>query len=80
MLGQASRKSEVFWVQEEPLNMGAWPFLRLQHGDALAGRAWTAVGRPASASPAAGSPSQHRKEHRAILEAALAPVPVAPVR
>ncbi|MEB3236907.1 MAG: 2-oxoglutarate dehydrogenase E1 component [Candidatus Sericytochromatia bacterium] len=80
LFAEASRQAEVLWVQEEPLNMGAWPWLRLAFGDALAGRSWRPVARPASASPAAGSPSQHKKEHRAILDEALAPLPVAPVR
>jgi 2-oxoglutarate dehydrogenase E1 component len=76
----APRQAEVFWVQEEPANMGAWPWLRLTYGDVVAGRSWRPVARPASASPAAGSPSQHKKEHRAILDEALAPLLVAPVR
>lgn len=80
LLADAPRQAEVFWVQEEPVNMGAWPWLRLTYGDVIAGRPWRPVARPASASPAAGSPSQHKKEHRAILDEALAPLPVAPVR
>lgn len=63
----------VFWVQDEPENMGAWPFLRLQFGEALLGRfPFHGIYRPASSSPATGSHSSHKKEQEKLIEAAFA--------
>jgi 2-oxoglutarate dehydrogenase E1 component len=63
---------EVFWVQEEPWNMGAWPFLSsrlprvLQEGQTL-----SYVGRKEAASPAAGVYKQHEAEQADLVERAL---------
>ena len=63
----------VVWVQEEPKNMGAWAFLRLQYDEGLLDhRSLTCVSRPASASPATGSASAHRMEQERLLEEAFA--------
>jgi len=63
----------VYWVQEEPENMGAWRFLKIQFGDVLLGRfPFHGVFRPASASPATGSHSSHKKEQEELIAAALA--------
>ena len=58
--------NDVVWVQEEPQNMGAWPFLheRLPEGTRYAGR-------PKSASPATGSHHRHEDQQKAILDVAL---------
>src|SRR6185503_1011778 len=52
------RSAELVWAQEEPSNMGAWRFVRERFLDdgvpGAAGRAMRYVGRPPSASPAAG--------------------------
>ncbi len=61
----------VVWVQEEPENMGAWRFLKLMFGDKIMGRPLRGVYRPASASPATGSASSHKKEQERVLEAAF---------
>lgn len=62
---------EVFWVQEEPRNMGAWTFvqprLRNMVGDRLKVRY---VGRPDRASPAEGSADRHTAEQARIVAAA----------
>lgn len=62
----------VFWVQEEPENMGAWYDFRVRFGDKILGR-WPFAGitRPASASPACGSPKAHRREQADLLARAL---------
>lgn len=62
----------VFWVQEEPENMGAWYDFRVRFGDKILGR-WQFAGitRPASASPACGSPKAHRREQADLLARAL---------
>src|SRR5207302_5237962 len=53
----------AYWVQEEPENMGAWRFLRVQLGERLFNRmALGGICRPASGSPATGSASSHRLE------------------
>jgi 2-oxoglutarate dehydrogenase E1 component len=69
------RSAELVWAQEEPQNMGAWRFIRerfLDEGVPGAGdRQPRYVGRPPSASPAAGSYKLHLQEQEAILEGAL---------
>ncbi len=70
-------KAELVWCQEEPKNMGGWTFvdpwleLTLEKLDIKAKRA-RYVGRPASASTAAGLMSRHLKELEAFLTEALA--------
>src|SRR5262249_9151029 len=46
--------AEIVWVQEEPLNMGAYPFMALNLPEHLGGRPLLRVTRRASASPAVG--------------------------
>jgi 2-oxoglutarate dehydrogenase E1 component len=63
----------VYWVQEEPENMGAWTFLRMRLGASLFDR-WPLEGgiyRKASASPATGSAAAHKKEQEELIERAL---------
>src|SRR5712691_10931271 len=64
--------TEVVWLQEEPRNMGAWPFLR-ERLEALLGQnqALRYVGRPISASPATGSHHRHEDQQKALIAAAL---------
>ncbi len=62
----------VFWVQEEPANMGAWTFVRERIASALRADCKLAyAGRRACASPATGSARIHRAEQTALLEAAF---------
>jgi 2-oxoglutarate dehydrogenase E1 component len=62
----------VLWVQEEPENMGAWRFLRAQFGGKLFDRLpFSGVARPASASPATGSHSNHKQEQEQIISQAF---------
>jgi 2-oxoglutarate dehydrogenase E1 component len=58
------------WVQEEPENMGAWPFLR-PHLAKLFGNEPEYVGRPAAAATAVGSHRRHGKEQARIIDAAF---------
>ena len=61
-----------FWVQEEPANMGAWPWLRLQFGDNLFERfPFAGIARSASATPATGSYRRHKQEQKEIIESAF---------
>jgi 2-oxoglutarate dehydrogenase E1 component len=67
--------TEVVWAQEEPRNMGAWRFLR-EHFQPLLDetrREIRYVGRPESASPAAGSGKRHQQEQAEIVNDALKP-------
>ena len=61
---------QAVWVQEEPANMGAWPFLRFELGKHL-GREPLYIGRPAAAAPATGSHRIHGEEQKKIIEAAF---------
>ncbi|HUN24438.1 MAG TPA: hypothetical protein PK299_15020, partial [Anaerolineales bacterium] len=61
----------VFWVQEEPQNMGAWEFLRetLQE---LAGKIpVTYVGRPNQSSPSEGGAAWHKRNQERIINSAF---------
>lgn len=59
---------EVVWLQEEPVNMGAWTFVR-DHLAAIAGDVPVRyVGRPRSASPAEGSSAWHQLHQKAIVD------------
>jgi len=64
-------EAPVVVVQEEPENMGARRFLRVQWGDTLFGRAVRYVSRPASASPATGSGAAHRLEQAELIRDAF---------
>ncbi|MEI2764862.1 MAG: multifunctional oxoglutarate decarboxylase/oxoglutarate dehydrogenase thiamine pyrophosphate-binding subunit/dihydrolipoyllysine-residue succinyltransferase subunit [Dermatophilaceae bacterium] len=67
--------AQVVWVQDEPRNQGAWPFMALNLPEALATlgetRAITVVSRRASASPATGSHKKHEAEQAALMAAAF---------
>jgi 2-oxoglutarate dehydrogenase E1 component len=64
--------SPVVWVQEEPENMGAWPYLRYRWGHKLLGKwALQGISRPPSASPATGSSSAHQLEQQELIHQAL---------
>jgi 2-oxoglutarate dehydrogenase E1 component len=71
------KNAEIIWVQEEPKNMGGWTFvdpwleLTLERLNIAAKRA-RYVGRPASASTAAGLMSRHLKELDSFLKEAFA--------
>jgi len=65
-------KTPVFWVQEEPANMGAWRYLLARFGSMLPGRMpFSGLCRPASASPAAGSAALHKVEQKQLIEEAF---------
>lgn len=72
VLRHYDKSTPVYWVQEEPENMGAWRFLRYQLGEKLFGR-WPFYGisRRESASPATGSGAAHKLEQHEIITAAL---------
>jgi 2-oxoglutarate dehydrogenase E1 component len=64
--------AKVYWVQEEHKNMGAWnwiaPHIRTAMNDSRgAGFFPQYIGRPAAASPATGSHSEHTAQFNAIM-------------
>jgi 2-oxoglutarate dehydrogenase E1 component len=64
---------EVYWVQEEPRNMGAGFFIRIRWEDFGLVDRWKmhVVSRPESASPSTGSKKAHYLEQEELLQAAL---------
>jgi 2-oxoglutarate dehydrogenase E1 component len=72
-LGSYSEGTPVMWVQDEPENMGGWRFLRIHFGERLFNHyPLSGVSRPASASPASGSPNAHKREQAKLLAEAFA--------
>ncbi|HET9951854.1 MAG TPA: 2-oxoglutarate dehydrogenase E1 component [Candidatus Eisenbacteria bacterium] len=62
----------VTWVQEEPENMGAWPYLRARFGATLLGRhPFFVASRPESPTPASGAHSSHKMEQERLLASAF---------
>ncbi len=68
--------AELVWVQDEPFNQGAWPFVALNAPQLLAAAGETrplrVVSRRSSASPATGSHKRHEVEEHDLLSAAFA--------
>ena len=56
--------------EEEPANMGAWPYMALRLPDVL-GRPVRLVSLPPSSAPAAGLARAHAADHARLVEAAL---------
>ena len=71
-LADVPAKVPVFWVQEEPENMGAWAFIKFHFGNRLFDT-WSldAVTRPESASPSTGSKKTHKIEQDELIQEAL---------
>jgi 2-oxoglutarate decarboxylase len=63
--------TEVVWAQEEPANMGPWPFARERLAEVAGGLPVTLVARAPSPSPATGSHALHELEQADILARAL---------
>ena len=64
--------AELVWAQEEPENMGAWPFICLELAKQLTpGRRISVASRPASASPATGSSKRSAQELVDLMDHAL---------
>ena len=72
ILTEYPNAERLIWVQEEPLNMGAWnylrPHLRLLVEDRLT---LHYVGRPESSSPAEGSTTLYRINQQSLIEQAF---------
>ncbi|MFT7698747.1 MAG: 2-oxoglutarate dehydrogenase complex dehydrogenase (E1) component-like enzyme, partial [Candidatus Krumholzibacteriia bacterium] len=66
--------TEFIWVQEEPANMGVWPYLRYRFGEQFHGRPLRGVSRPEAASPATGSAAAHKIELALLMDRVFGPV------
>ena len=70
------QNAEMIWCQEEPKNQGAWSFME-PNIDWVLSKMNTKfnrpifVGRSASASPATGLASQHKEQHKLLVDEAL---------
>jgi 2-oxoglutarate dehydrogenase E1 component len=71
-LGRFAQATELVWAQEEPINMGAWPFLRPLLEELPGQRKLRPVARAESASPATGSLQSHELENKMLLDDAFA--------
>ena len=67
---------QVWWVQEEPGNMGAWNFVHGKLHKILRDRAdLRHLARPTSPSPASGSLTVHEREQEQLLAGAFTDLP-----
>jgi 2-oxoglutarate dehydrogenase E1 component len=74
VLPRYRQAKELIWVQEEPLNMGAWRYLEAKLRELIAEGPHMEiryVGRPERASPAEGYPAAHAAEQSRIIREAL---------
>nr|WP_241732222.1 multifunctional oxoglutarate decarboxylase/oxoglutarate dehydrogenase thiamine pyrophosphate-binding subunit/dihydrolipoyllysine-residue succinyltransferase subunit [Galbitalea soli] len=63
--------ADLVWVQDEPENQGAWPFICLELAKRLRGRTISVASRPASASPATGSSKRSAQQQTELIAKAL---------
>ena len=63
---EQDKNATPIWVQEEPENMGAWTFIRMNYD-----KINTNISRPMTSSPATGFSKLHEKEQKALVERAL---------
>ena len=72
LIGSYPALERLIWVQEEPLNMGAWNYLRPRLREFLTEKlSLHYVGRPESSSPAEGSSTLYRINQQALIEQAF---------
>ncbi len=57
------KAKRILWVQDEPANMGVWPYIRSKYPDLK----FDLVSRRESASPAAGLSAKHKRSLERIL-------------
>lgn len=72
ILKQYGQAKKICWVQEEPVNMGAWTYMRPILEELLGeDKKLEYVGRKGAGTPAEGSQSQHKREQERIVQEAL---------
>ncbi|MBL7953307.1 MAG: 2-oxoglutarate dehydrogenase E1 component [Flavobacteriales bacterium] len=62
-----AKAERYIWVQEEPLNMGAWSYMAMNFTDIK----WEVIARPASGAPATGSSKRSANQQIKIIEQAF---------
>lgn len=67
IIAKYSEAKTHLWVQEEPLNMGAWRFIHHEYKDVNL----RLIARPESGSPATGSSKFHVIRHQKIIDKAF---------
>ena len=70
------KNAQICWCQEEPKNQGAWSFIEpnlewVLHKIRTKVKRPTYAGRAASASPATGLATQHKKQQTNLINEAL---------
>ncbi|HEX8169801.1 MAG TPA: multifunctional oxoglutarate decarboxylase/oxoglutarate dehydrogenase thiamine pyrophosphate-binding subunit/dihydrolipoyllysine-residue succinyltransferase subunit [Thermoanaerobaculia bacterium] len=71
-LEQYPGATELVWVQEEPRNMGGWPFVHERLVNMLTnGLQLRYIGRPVAAAPATGSHHRHEEQQKALVDQAI---------
>jgi 2-oxoglutarate dehydrogenase E1 component len=68
VVAKYAKADRYVWVQEEPLNMGAWGHMAMHFPDVR----WEVVARPASGAPATGSSKRSAKQQEEIMTRAFA--------
>jgi 2-oxoglutarate dehydrogenase E1 component len=71
VLARYQNLDELVWLQEEPKNMGAWPFVHHELHRHLREMKVRHVARAESASPATGSSLVHTAEQADLLRRAI---------
>lgn len=71
LLDKYKGAKEIFWVQEEPENMGAWGYLLRVLNKGYKGTPIDVIAQPASASPATGSSKEAATRQKAIIAKAF---------
>jgi len=72
LLNEYSAIEKIVWLQEEPMNMGAWDFMRPRLKPLLSDQLpLYYVGRPESSSPAEGSSTLYRINQQALIHLVL---------
>jgi 2-oxoglutarate dehydrogenase E1 component len=71
-LRQFPNATDIVWAQDEPRNMGAWPYIHERISDLLSGnQKLRYVGRPVAAAPATGSHHRHEEQQAALVRDAI---------
>lgn len=71
LLAQYPADAKLIWAQDEPRNQGAWRGIREWLDEAIGERKIHYVGRPESASTAAGYAKSHAEEQAVVIQNAL---------
>jgi 2-oxoglutarate dehydrogenase E1 component len=73
ILSQYPKGTPVYWVQEEPRNMGAWYFMKIKWDEMGLASRWplNVTCRPESASPSTGSKKAHKIEEQELFDEAF---------